>query len=247
MSGVSLARLFVATPLRQGAIFALDPPASHYLRRVLRLNNGDAFLAFNSSDGEWHTTLLSQGRALPQEQTRPSTPPPDLLYCFSPLKQAAARFIVQKAVELGAGHLRPVICSRTSVRKPNMERWRKHCLEAAEQCGLVCEPRLLAPVTLPELLDAWPSDRNLLFFDEEAPPTSPLAPLHAIAGKRKGLVIGPEGGFTAPERKALTDCPFVTRLSLGPRILRADTAAIAALALIEASEGASPCGPTKRG
>jgi 16S rRNA (uracil1498-N3)-methyltransferase len=238
----SAPRLFVEAPLQQGARVGLDRQAANYLLNVLRLRSGAAVLVFNGRDGEWRATLSGEGRKGAdlqiEEQTRPQTPPPDLLYLFAPLKHARLDYMVQKAVEMGAGALKPVFTARTQASRVNLERMRANVIEAAEQCGILALPAVLPDEPLPAALAALEADRLVVFPDEDAPVADPLA---ALAAARNGaaklaVIVGPEGGFTDEER-ALVGRVRSVRISLGPRVLRADTAAVAALALVQAVLG----------
>ena len=249
-------RLYVSGALKAGAELALEKPQAHYLRNVLRLKPGDGVLAFNGKDGEWQA-VLGEGKQpalVLQKQTRPQTEPQDLHYLFAPLKHERLDYTVQKAVEMGVSRLQPVLTQHTQVKRVNLERMRANAIEAAEQCGVLSIPEIAEPVTFARALVARKPDRLLVFCDEAADVKDPVA---ALAGAREApsamlpltmsgagsgpqplaLLIGPEGGFAEEERAALLNATNVVRLSLGPRILRADTAAVAALALIQAVLG----------
>jgi 16S rRNA (uracil1498-N3)-methyltransferase len=234
-------RLFVPGSLDAGA--RIEPSASqtHYLLHVLRLAEGAELLLFNGRDGEWLARAASVAKKTiileAVGQVRPQPSLPDLLYCFAPLKQGRLDYLVQKAVEMGAGALQPVITQHTQVAKPGLDRLEANVIEAAEQCGVLAVPPLREPVKLERLLAGWEADRRLIFCDESAETNNPLATLQTIAEAKIGLLVGPEGGFSEAERKALRALPFVTAIPLGPRILRADTAAVAALALVQATVG----------
>jgi 16S rRNA (uracil1498-N3)-methyltransferase len=245
-------RLFVEAPLGQDARIALDPGRANYLRNVLRLSEGDEILVFNGRDGEWRAALVEASRKnvalIAGERTRPQPPPFGLHYLFAPLKHARLDYMVQKAVEMGASRLCPVLTRRTQVARVNLDRMKSNAIEAAEQCGILCIPEIEAVSGIELVLRAWPQDRLLVFCDEEAPIRSPAAALRDICGERNlgsrheprrelAVLIGPEGGFDPEERDLLLSLPQVLRLSLGPRILRADTAAVAALALVQAELG----------
>ncbi len=235
-------RLHIQAPLAEGATVPLSREHVNYLVNVLRLGPGARALAFNGRDGEFAASLADRGRrsvALAvAAQTRPPEAPPDLDFLFAPLKHARLDYLAQKAVEMGARRLRPVMTRRTQVARLNLERIAANAIEAAEQCDLVWTPEVLPVEPLEKALSGWPAGRLLVFCDEDAPQTDPLALLsQAKTGAGMGLLIGPEGGFDEPERAAILAVPQVLRLSLGPRILRADTAAVAALALIEATLG----------
>ena len=234
-------RLFVDAPLEPGASVALDRTQSNYLGNVLRLAAGDTVLVFNGRDGEWQATIA--GRKRPDRldiatQTRPQDRLPDLNYVFAPLKHARLDYMVQKAVEMGVSTLQPVLTRFTQVSRVNAERMRANVIEAAEQCGILG----IADVAEPVALDRWLSQRGqqrlLIFCDEAASTANPVTALekgHPAPGI--DVLIGPEGGFAEEERVVLLRQPKTLRLSLGPRILRADTAAVAALALVQAVLG----------
>ena len=239
----SAPRLHVAAPLAVGKTTALTSDQANYLGAVLRLKAGDRVFAFNGRDGEFSAEIVAAGRkglslAL-LERTRPPEARPDLDLLFAPLKHARLDYMAQKAVEMGAGRLRPIVTRRTQVARLNMERLEANAVEAAEQCGAVWTPEVVPLEPLGEALAGWPADRLLVFCDEEAPAAGPLEALAGAAGADCGvaILIGPEGGFDGSERAAILRAPRVLRLSLGPRILRADTAAVAALALLQAAIG----------
>ena len=236
-------RLFVDRPLAAGARLTLDRGQSNYLLNVLRLKPEAAVLVFNGRDGEWRARLDGTGRKaadlLPEAQVRAQTPPGDLLYLFAPLKHARLDYVVQKAVEMGASALKPVLTRRTQTSRVNRARMRANAIEAAEQCGILSIPEVLAEEDFGRALAGLEPDRLLVFCDEEAPVSDPLSALsqaRAAAGKL-AVAVGPEGGFTQEERALALSHPRIVRLSLGPRILRADTAAVAALALTQAVLG----------
>ena len=162
---------------------------------------------------------------------------PDLVYAFAPLKVGRLDYLVQKAVEMGAGVLQPVITQHTQAPKVPVEKFEANVIEAAEQCGVLAVPPVRAPVKLEQLLSGWEKDRRLIFCDEDSSTDNPLPALHKIEERKLGLLVGPEGGFSDEERRMLRALPFVTAIPLGPRILRADTAAVAALAVIQAAIG----------
>lgn len=234
-------RLHVPDDLAEGRTVEPSAPQTHYLLNVLRLGDGAEILLFNGRDGEWRATLTQAGKKkaslTPVEQTRPQPPLPDLLYCFAPLKQGRLDYLVQKAVEMGAGVLQPVITQHTQVTKIGTDRLQANAVEAAEQCGILAIPPVREPMKLERLLDDWEAGRRLIFCDEDAGTDNPLPALQGIEERRLGLLIGPEGGFSDAERKELRALPFVTAIPLGPRILRADTAAVAALAIVQAAIG----------
>jgi 16S rRNA (uracil1498-N3)-methyltransferase len=234
-------RLYVPDDLAEGRGVEPNSAQTHYLVNVLRLGEGAEILLFNGSDGEWRTTLAQAGKKkvtlTPVEQTRKQPPLPDLLYCFAPLKQGRLDYLVQKAVEMGAGALQPVITQHTQVARLGLDRLQANAIEAAEQCGILAVPQVREPVKLERLLADWEAGRRLIFCDEDAGTNNPLPALQAIEERRLGLLVGPEGGFSDAERKELRALPFVTAIPLGPRILRADTAAVAALAVVQAAIG----------
>jgi 16S rRNA (uracil1498-N3)-methyltransferase len=239
-------RLYVDAPLAQGAGVALDRAQTHYLCNVLRLGEGAELLAFNGKDGEWLASLTLQSRKsaalLPKSKTRPQPDGGDLHYLFAPVKHARQDYLVQKAVEMGASLLQPVLTRHTHAERLNEARMRANAIEAAEQCGILALPLIAAPARLDAVLAAWHSERLLVFCDEDAGEDAPIAVLQAakarLAENRPlAVLIGPEGGFDPAERATLLAQPSVLRLSLGPRILRADTAAVAALALVQAVLG----------
>jgi 16S rRNA (uracil1498-N3)-methyltransferase len=236
-----LQRIFLPDDLAAGGVLAAGPQHSHYLVNVLRMAEGAELLAFNGRDGEWLARLEAKSKKGATlrlvEQTRPQPPQPDLLYCFAPLKQGRLDYLVQKAVEMGAGVLQPVITQHTQVGKAGPDRLAANITEAAEQCGVLAVPELRPAQKLDRLLAGWDSSRRLIFCDEDASTNNPLPALQAITERRIGLLIGPEGGFSDDERRQLRALPFVTAIPLGPRILRADTAAVAALALVQATLG----------
>ncbi len=233
-------RLCVKAPLGEGARVALDRAQAHYLGSVLRLKSGDRVLVFNGSDGEWSATLAAERRAaslLVGARTRAQTTPADLHYLFAPLKAARLDYMVQKAVEMGASQLQPVLTRHTQVTRINTERMEANAIEAAEQCGILSLPSVESPVSLNRLLAEWDRARRLIFCDENAETMSPVAALAGVPRSPLAVLIGPEGGFAEDERDALLKLPNVVRISLGPRILRADTAAVAALTLVQALIG----------
>jgi 16S rRNA (uracil1498-N3)-methyltransferase len=237
-------RLYVAAPLAPGAVLTLEKPQAHYLRNVLRLKGGDPILVFNGKDGEWRATLSDsdrRGRDLSvQERTRAQTVALDLHYLFAPLKHERLDYMVQKAVELGVSRLVPVITRHVQVTRVNLDRMRANTIEAAEQCGILNVADVANPLTFDQMIAGLDSGRLLVFCDEDAEVKDPVVALAAqrASGMRPlAVMIGPEGGFAEEERAALLRLPNVVRLALGPRILRADTAAVAALALVQAVLG----------
>jgi 16S rRNA (uracil1498-N3)-methyltransferase len=239
----STPRLFVDAALRSGADLPLDRAQANYLLNVLRLKPGDGVLVFNGRDGEWRGTLAAEGRRGARlglsELARPQELRPDLVLLFAPLKHARLDYTVQKAVEMGAGVLQPAITRRTQVARVNGERMRANAVEAAEQCGILAVPEVRPPLALDRALAGLEPDRLLVFCDEDAPPGDPVDRLrpHGNRSSRLAVCVGPEGGFTDEERALVAAHEWTVRVSLGPRILRADTAAVAALALVQATLG----------
>ena len=233
-------RLHIEAPLAAGQRLTLDGPQANYLRNVLRLQAGEDVLVFNGRDGEWHTVMTDGSKRsaalIVGEQARPQTAPLDLHYLFAPLKHARLDYMAQKAVEMGASRLQPVLMQHSQVPRVNLERMRANAIEAAEQCGILTLPEIATPISFDRMIGERDAARLLVFCDEAAQVRDPVA---ALAAARKdapqqpiAVLIGPEGGFAERERSALIGLPNIVRLALGPRILRADTAAVAALALV---------------
>ncbi len=238
----SLIRLFVEPPLlKAGEAVALSRMQSNYLVNVMRLERGAELLVFNGRDGEWLATLAHAGKnnasLTTVRQMRPQIAGPDIHYLFAPLKKAKLDYIVQKATEMGASVIRPVMTRRTNAERVNVERLQANVIEAAEQCGILNIPEVMAPIKLSKALDDWDANRRLIYCDEAAPIVSPLAALADISPGPLAVLIGPEGGFDPAERERLAALPFVRAISLGPRIMRADTAGVAAMALVNAALG----------
>ncbi len=237
----ALRRLFVDTPLGQDAVVSLDRDQANYLLAVLRMQTGDTVVLFNGRDGAWLGAVEPQGRKAAAvrllEQIAPQPPAATLWFGFAPLKIGRLDYLVQKATEMGAGTIQPVTTRFTQVAHVRSDKLRANIIEAAEQCEVLTVPELAPQVTLAALLADWSEDRVLVFADEAEASASPLAALAPLAGRPLGVLIGPEGGFSEDERQALRARPYVQPISLGPRILRADTAAVAALAVIQASIG----------
>ena len=240
-------RLYLDAPLAEGASVALDASQANYLGNVLRLRAGDSVLVFNGREGEWQATLASAGkrrRALTiGRRARPQTGAPDLHYLFAPLKHGRLDYMTQKAVEMGASRLQPVITRHAQVARVNLERMRANAIEAAEQCGILTLPEIGAPLSWQRMIAERDPARLLVFCDEDAEVNDPVAALSQRRGAGPAepmplaVLVGPEGGFAADERAVLLKLPNTVRLALGPRILRADTAAVAALALVGAVLG----------
>jgi 16S rRNA (uracil1498-N3)-methyltransferase len=234
-------RLYVPDDLAPERTIVLAAEQSHYLLNVMRLTQGAELLVFNGRDGEWLARLAEPKKKAASlvvaELTRDQAPTPDLVYCFAPIKVGRLDYLVQKAVEMGAGVLQPVITQHTQMTKIGTERLQANAIEAAEQCGILALPQVREAVKLDRLLSDWDPARRLLFCDEDASGNNPLAILKAVEERSLALLVGPEGGFSEAERRQLRALPYVTAIPLGPRILRADTAAVAALAVIQATIG----------
>jgi 16S rRNA (uracil1498-N3)-methyltransferase len=242
---MSVSRLFVESDLLAGNEAPLSEAQVHYLRHVMRRADGAPLLLFNGRDGEWHATLEGHGRkaavARVGERTREQVAEPDVWLCFAPVKRARIDYIAEKATELGAAVLQPVLTQHTNVERVNVERLRANAIEAAEQTERLTVPDVRPPVDLARLLADWPAGRRLLMCDETGggPPIAEvLSGLDASARVAPwAIVVGPEGGFAPAELAALRRIKDVTAVGLGPRILRADTAALAALACWQALVG----------
>jgi 16S rRNA (uracil1498-N3)-methyltransferase len=256
-------RLFVAAPLGAGLTVTPEAGQIHYLTDVMRMAAGDAVLLFNGEDGEWKARLAGARRRTVLDvgaRTRPQPPPGRLHYLFSPLKRARLDYMVQKAVEMGVSHLHPVMMRHTQAERVNLDRMRANAIEAAEQCGILAIPAIAAPLDFAAALAGLEEDAcHLVFCDEDAPCGDPVAALrtdlcggplalpapppqdaakHVVQDcPQLAVVVGPEGGFAAEERDLLLHRPRTSRIALGPRILRADTAAVAALAVVQAAVG----------
>ncbi|MBB4199684.1 16S rRNA (uracil(1498)-N(3))-methyltransferase [Rhodoblastus sphagnicola] len=231
-------RLFVDAPLSEGARVELSREQGNYLFNVLRLSEGARLLVFNGRDGEWRALAHAAKKAATltvETRTREQEFLPDVDYLFAPLKHARLDYMAQKAVEMGARRLRPVLTRRTQASRINLDRLRANAIEAAEQCGIIALAEIFPEEKLDRVLDQWPDDRLLIFCDEAAAIADPVAALRAAgAGFEKfAVLIGPEGGFDQTERARLRELAPVAPLSLGPRVLRADTAAVAALTLVQ--------------
>lgn len=240
----SLPRLHIEPDLAANAQLTLGKDQSLYLAAVLRKSVGDEVVLFNGRDGAWLARLASDSKKSVTldlvEQIAPQTPVSDLWYGFAPLKTERLDYVVQKAVEMGAGVIQPVLTKFTQVSRLKHEKLLANAIEAAEQCEVLSVPRVAAEITLDRLIDGWATEqgeRRLILADESAASASPVETLTALRGQPIGVLIGPEGGFSDDERAKLRAQNFVIPVSLGPRILRADTAAVAALAVIQATIG----------
>ena len=233
-------RLHIEETLSATREIVLSREQAHYLTGVLRLSAGDAVRAFNVRDGEWLAylaTVTKKSVSLRCERlVAEAKLPPDVDYIFAPLKHARLDYVVQKATELGARRLRPVMTSRTVVERVNLDRMRANVIEAAEQCNLVHIPEVLEPEKLEKILAAWEKGRSLVYCDETKTALNPLESLKTLKTP-SAVLVGPEGGFTGEEKSLLKSLDFVIPISLGPRTMRADTAAIAALTIVQALAG----------
>jgi 16S rRNA (uracil1498-N3)-methyltransferase len=238
-------RLFTEARLGAGSKIAPDEGQSHYLLHVMRAREGARILLFNGRDGEWQARIAEVTRrscaVICETQTQAQADVPDLWLAFAPIKRTPADYVAQKATELGVRVLQPVITRRTIARRVNLDRLRANAIEAAEQSGRLSVPETREPVSLEALLKSWPADRRLLFCDEGGD-AAPIAGAlqHAQAGGPWGVLTGPEGGFDPEERSLIRSHPFVLAVTLGPRIMRADTAGLAALAVWQAILGDWP-------
>lgn len=233
----SRARLYLNAPFQKDGTIALSKDQAHYLTHVLRLAPGEAIAVFNGQDGEWRAEATAKNQLTLREKLRDQNPEPDLWLLFAPIKKDGTDFILQKATELGVSAIQPVFCDRSNTRRLNDERAEANLIEAAEQCERLSIPQLKPSTDLREALQSWPHDRILIFCDEmrEARPLGEL--LQDLKGQKLALLIGPEGGFSATERADLQQRGFVRPAHLGPRILRAETAALAGLSVIQALGG----------
>jgi 16S rRNA (uracil1498-N3)-methyltransferase len=233
-------RLYVAGDLGANRAVALDEGQTHYLLHVLRVKTGNRMLLFNGRDGEWLAEIASTGKhgvtAACLKQTEPQTGVPDIWLAFAPVKKTPSDYLVQKATELGVSVLLPVFTRRTIVARINQERMAANAIEAAEQSARLSVPEIREALTLDKLMAAWPKERRLFFCDEGGD-ARPLAEAAREVSGPAAILTGPEGGFDPGERAMLRALPFVTPVTLGPRILRADTAALAALAIWQSVRG----------
>ncbi len=234
-------RLYLSADLEEGAAVDCDAKQENYLLNVLRLGTGDQILVFNGRAGEWRAEIIRSGRnkcnLSIMRQVRPQEAGPDIWYLFAPLKRARLDYMVQKATEMGVAVLQPVLTRRTVAGRVNLVRMRSNAIEAAEQCGILRVPEINTPANLNQVLAGWDPARLLVFCDEGAEMAAPADVLAALKPGSLGVLVGPEGGFDPDEQDKLRARPFVVPISLGPRILRADTAAVAVLALVNAVLG----------
>jgi 16S rRNA (uracil1498-N3)-methyltransferase len=240
----SFPRIFVDAPLAPGAVVELGREPANHLVNVLRLTDGDAAILFNGRDGAWLARLIHAGKKGATlevgVQTAHQTPPSGLWFGFAPLKTGRLDYLVQKATEMGAGTIQPVLTQYTQIRHLKADKLASYALEAAEQCEVLSLPVIAPEIGLRPLIEDWRGAqglRRLIFADEAASAGTPNRQLEMLNGLPVGLLIGPEGGFSDAERDLLLEQDFVVQISLGPRILRADTAAVAALALVQSIIG----------
>jgi 16S rRNA (uracil1498-N3)-methyltransferase len=236
-----LTRLYVDEPLGQGATLPLGEQQSHLLAHVLRAKAGDRVRLFNGRDGEWSASIAALGKRSVtltlEAQTRAQAGVPDLWLLLAPIKKTPLDYIVQKATELGVARIAPVITRRTIVERVNGERMRANAVEAAEQSGRLTVPEIANPIDLSKVFANWPTERRLMFCDEagDAPPA--VAALAKMPRGPWAIVTGPEGGFDPAEREMIRRLSVAVPVSLGPRIMRADTAALAAITIWQSTLG----------
>src|SRR5215510_12112773 len=221
-------RLFLQADLAEGTTVAASVSQANYVKNVLRLKEGDTIIVFNGRNGEWQASIADAGKRGATlrigAKVRDQEDGPDIHYLFAPLKRARLDYMVQKATEMGVGRLQPVLTRHTTPERVNLERMRANVIEAAEQCGILRIPEVIAPRKLAGLLADWDQGRSLIFCDEASQERCPFTTLARVPPGPLALLVGPEGGFDESERALLASKPFVTSNSLGPRILRADTA-----------------------
>ena len=237
----TLTRLFISSPLTQGAAIALSKEQAHYLGTVLRKSTGDSLRVFNGESGEWRAEIIELSRKGGKigltEQFRAPKSAPDIWLCFAPVRKHRTAFIIEKGTELGASEFHPLITERTQFPRLNTDKARLQAIEAAEQTERLDVPKVHEVARLHDVLNAWDDSRLLIFADEAGDAKPALEVLKAMPQTPAAILIGPEGGFTPIERESLRAKPFVTPVSLGPRILRADTAALSLLTMWQAVRG----------
>lgn len=237
------ARLYVDNPLQAGCIIELAAGQAHYLKQVLRLARGAKLAVFNGRDGEWRGRIETLGRQsgtlIAEAELRGQSPEPDLWLLFAPIKKARLNFLVQKAVELGVAKLMPVYTEHTEIKRLNVERHRGNVIEAAEQCERLTLPAFMEPLPIDKVLETFPTDRQLLVCAERgnATPLYDVVSEPEATARRGAILCGPEGGFSQTELDAFAKLSFIKLVSLGPRILRAETAAVSAVACWQAALG----------
>ncbi len=234
-------RLFLDQPMGEGQTLPLTREQAHYLFGVMRLGPGDGLRVFNGRDGEWRAVVAEAdrrgGRLVADRQTAPQRDPPDLWLLFAPIRKARTDFIVEKATEMGVARILPVQTEHTNAERIRQDRLQAHAIEAAEQCGGTHVPPVEPLQRLDRLLADWPQERRLMFCDESLAGGAPALPGDAARGLPWAILIGPEGGFSDAERARLSALPFAHPTALGPRILRADTAAVAAITVWQLNLG----------
>lgn len=235
------ARLYVSEDLKPGSEISPNSDQAHYLMKVMRASNGEGVVLFNGRDGEWLSIIeqATKKKCLLRvaEQRRPQALEPDVWLAFAPLKKTNTDFVVEKATELGVSRLIPVFTERTNTTRVNSDRLNLIAMEAAEQCDRLTVPEVSDPISFLELIQDWPQERSLLVPDETGGGQALKSVLDKTTSGSHGFLIGPEGGVAPSELDALCNLPFVTRVGLGPRILRAETAALAALACYQSMTG----------
>jgi len=238
-------RLYLDTPLPGNGLVSLSQEQSHYLANVMRAKLGDKVALFNGNDGEWASEVAEiKKRSVTlrvTEKNRGQAAEPDLMLAFAPVKKARIDFMAQKATELGVSHIQPMLTHRTNVERVKTERLLANAIEAAEQCERLTVPKVSEPVKLEQLLANWPAERMVMFCDEDLSGKSAHEALIALPTEQKkqpwAVLIGPEGGFDDNERSAIKKLPQTIVVALGPRVLRADTAAMAAIAIWQSAIG----------
>lgn len=234
-------RLYVDEPLEAEAELPLSRDQAHYLAVVMRQGVGARIAVFNGREGEWEAEISEVGKRAARmrclSRLRAQSTPPDLWLLFAPLKKARTDFVAEKAAEMGCRRLLPVFTQHTNSERVNRDRLAAHAVEAAEQCGLLSVPEVADPAPLASVLASWPADRQLLFCDESGAGRPAAEVLSASGAGPWAVLVGPEGGFSPAEAERLRALPFARAAGLGPRILRADTAAVAALAVFQATLG----------
>lgn len=239
--GSTTVRLYLENRLETGLEIACTRAHANYLLNVMHLDDGAQILVFDGANGEWRAVIARQPKdacALRiKQQVRGQEEGPDIHYLFAPLKPGQIDHMVQKATEMGVAALRPVVTRRTNAQHLKPGRMRCNVIEAAEQCGVLRLPAMHGPESLDKILENWDPSRHIIYCDEDAPLASPLAALGRLNPGPLAVLVGPQGGFDAGERARLQGFDHVTAISLGPRVMRADTAAIAALALVNAVLG----------
>lgn len=246
-----LKRLYMDTPMQQAQKLVLDKAQSHYLSRVLRMAEGAELIVFNGKDGAFLARLIGLSKMASVVElvshVAPQPPRANLIYFFAPLKAGRLDYLVQKAVEMGVGILQPVLTDFTQVKKLNSAKMRANMIEAAEQCETLHVPELRSQIHLADLLETWSNthcDHHLIICNERAKNRNPVQDLAPLRGKKLGVLVGPEGGFSLHEQALFAQSDFVYHVSLGPRILRADTAAVAALSMVQILAGDWYDGPS---